>query len=252
MSEAQDPSILDVDLGNSAMKYRIGSFSGAVVHRVDGSADLAASELAAIDGGVIQRIRAGSVMGAARTQRFADEASAAWGVEVEFAHSAPSAGGVTNGYAEPESLGVDRWLAVLAAFQRWRKALLVIDLGTAVTLDYVHDSGRHLGGYIVPGSHLMQSSLLKDTAAIDFREPGQTFAHPLLPGESTAQAVSRGSVLALKHLIEREADTFGSQFSDGCVNVLCGGGSREIANHLQGNFVVVPDLVLDGLSIALP
>jgi len=238
------------------MKYRFGSFSGAVVHRVDGSADLAANELAVIDGAMIQRIRAGSVMGAARTQRFAEEAFAAWGVAVEFAHSTAAAGGVTNGYADPETLGVDRWLAVLAAYQKWRKALVVIDLGTAVTLDYVHESGRHLGGYIVPGSHLMQSSLLKDTAAIDFEEPGQALRLPLQlpmqPGESTSQAVSRGALLALKHLIEREADSFGSQFSGGCMNVLCGGGSPVMADYLQGNFVVLPDLVLDGLSVALP
>gem|GEM_PF-835709 len=202
MTAIPDPHTLDVDLGNSAMKYRFGSFTGAVAHRADGSVDLSASELAAINRGSVKRIRAGSVMGAAHTQRFADEASAAWGVEVEFARSVAAAGGVTNGYARPETLGVDRWLAVLAAYQKWRKAVLVVDLGTAVTLDYVDDMGRHLGGYIVPGSHLMQSSLLKDTAAIDFQQSSHTLTPPVEPGESTAQAVLRGALLTLKHLID--------------------------------------------------
>jgi len=252
LSANVDPVILDIDLGNSAMKYRCSSFAGAVEHRADGSVDLTANELSALDGGVIQRIRAGSVMDKARTQRFADEALERWGVSVEFAHSTASVGDVTNGYADPASLGVDRWLAVLAAYKRFRKAVLVVDLGTATTLDYVDDGGRHLGGYIVPGTHLMQSTLLKDTAAIDIQEPTEPLAGSRLPGESTTDAVMRGTLLAIMHLIEGEAMSYGAQFPGECVNVLCGGGSDEIAPHLKGDFIVIPDLVLDGLSVALP
>jgi len=252
LSNTVDPTILDIDLGNSAMKYRCSSFAGAVVHRADGSVDLTASELLAIDGGVIQRIRASSVLDRARTQRFADEVLERWGVSVEFARSAAAVGDVTNGYADPASLGVDRWLAVLAAYHRFRTAVVVVDLGTAATLDYVDVAGRHLGGYIVPGSHLMQSTLLQDTAAIDIQEPTQPLTEALLPGESTTQAVLRGTLLSLKYLIEGEATSFGAQFPGECVTVLCGGGSQQIAPHLKGEFVVIPDLVLDGLSVALP
>ena len=234
------------------MKYRCGAHSGSIAHRVDGSADLAAAELEVLDGGLIRRIRLGTVMGAALSQRFAEEAMERWGVVVEFARSSAAVGRVTNGYADPETLGVDRWLAVLAAYHRWRKAVLVIDLGTATTLDYVDESGQHLGGYIVPGTHLMQSALLKDTAAIDFGAPSQTLAGLVEPGRSTAEAVTWGTLLAVTHLLEGEIDRFGRQYPGGCVGVLCGGASREIVRHLKSNIIVVPELVLDGLSVALP
>jgi len=232
------------------MKFRCGSHSGAVPHKVQGSADLSSSVLTAIDREALRRIRVASVLGAERSQRFAGDAFERWGIAVEFARSCASVGELTNGYAAPETLGVDRWLALLAAYHRWRTAVLVIDLGTAVTLDYVDQQGGHLGGYIVPGSHLMRSTLVKDTADIDVR--GSTTADTLLPGGSTAEAVSRGTLLALKHLVEGEIRTFSSKFPNGCVSVLCGGGSAALAPHIQADFVVLPDLVLDGLSVALP
>ena len=69
-------------------------------------------------------------------------------------------GFVKNGYREPSSLGVDRWMVVLAAYHRCSGTALVIDLGTAITLDYIRSDGQHLGGYIVPGTHLSQRALL--------------------------------------------------------------------------------------------
>lgn len=73
--------------------------------------------------------------------------------------------GVTNGYLKPELLGVDRWLACVEAYNLFsgRFAVMVVDVGTAVTVDVVSQCGKHQGGFIVPSMHLMQASLLAGT-----------------------------------------------------------------------------------------
>lgn len=71
-----------------------------------------------------------------------------------------------NSYKVAEALGVDRWLAMVAASELSQPPFAVIDAGTAITLDVVGADGEHLGGHIIPGQKLMQSSLLKDTGRI--------------------------------------------------------------------------------------
>jgi len=90
-----------------------------------------------------------------------------WTVEPEVIVSSAQAAGVTNAYREPHKLGVDRWLAVIAAHARVNGPACVVGVGTAMTIDGVDGSGRHLGGAIVPGPQLMIESLLKGTSDID-------------------------------------------------------------------------------------
>ena len=54
-------------------------------------------------------------------------------------------------FYNPVTLGVDRWLACLAAHRTYQQDVLVIDAGTAITIDIVTSNGIHLGGYIIPG-----------------------------------------------------------------------------------------------------
>ncbi|MDP1069535.1 type III pantothenate kinase, partial [Klebsiella pneumoniae] len=63
-------------------------------------------------------------------------------------------------------MGVDRWLAMLAAWQRVGQSCWVVDCGSAITLDLLDAEGRHQGGYILPGLRLMQQSLLGNTAEV--------------------------------------------------------------------------------------
>ena len=245
--------ILDIDLGNSAAKYRFGERAGSVAHRSDGSVDVSLIDIdsTSADGAMPpRRIRLCSVLGDEQTSGFVMNAQRRWGVEAEVARSLESAGGVTSGYREAATLGVDRWLAVLAAYHRAGGATLVVDLGTAVTLDYVNAAGKHLGGYIVPGTHLMSYSLLNDTAEIEFSK-GLSESR-LEPGCSTKEAVERGALLMLRNLIEGEVERFHELCHHDAQTILCGGGAQTIAPFLRCAFEVVPELVLDGLAVALP
>src|SRR5262245_8893372 len=87
-----------------------------------------------------------SNVGGERIERIVqDVVSARFGLETEFFHSTAAAGGVVNAYAEPWKLGVDRWLAMIAAHALLERPVCVVSIGTAATIDGVDATGRHLG-----------------------------------------------------------------------------------------------------------
>jgi type III pantothenate kinase len=79
--------------------------------------------------------------------------------------------GITNGYQEPERLGVDRWLALIGAAGITRQNCFVIDAGSAITIDLLGSDGRHLGGAILPGVNTSIEAFKAIFKAIDFSNP---------------------------------------------------------------------------------
>lgn len=235
--------ILDIDLGNSAMKYRCGSQRGRLDYPSQTEFVLPAIAPP-------QRVRIASVLDRARNDRLVGAIEQRWGVGCEFARSTQNCAGVENGYTEPAALGIDRWLAVLAAHAQVEGAVLVADLGTAATLDFVTGEGVHQGGFIVPGSTLMRRSLLQDTAAIRFEEKDNI--SDISPGIQTSDAVERGALVALVQLLDGELERFRRLCDHNARLVLCGGDAERVAVHLRSDHRVIPDLVLDGLALALP
>ena len=243
--------ILEFDVGNSALKWRLLDAAGAVARR----GNLASTgQLHEVSESVarVSRLRVASVAADETAAAIESWAHSALGVEVEFARTAAAFGGLINSYAEPERMGVDRWLAMLAAYVPRRSAVLVIDAGTAVTLDYVDADGRHRGGYILPGQRLSRSALLRDTSRVRFSEDVDVLP---LPGCSTAEAVSNGAlfvlVAAVESAIRQAQEVWGRQFSV----VLTGGDGGEILRHVNTGSLdceFAPDLVFEGLGIALP
>src|SRR5699024_8726538 len=81
--------------------------------------------------------------------------------------------GVRNAYAQPETLGVDRFLSMVAAYADGHAPCVLVSCGTALVLDALAAGGRHLGGLIAPGATLMQQSVLGATAQVRPQSPGQ-------------------------------------------------------------------------------
>ena len=73
---------------------------------------------------------------------------------------------MTSGYRDPERLGVDRWLALIAARERSKQPTVIVDAGSACTIDLLDSEGRHLGGYILPGLTAMGEALVRGTHQI--------------------------------------------------------------------------------------
>lgn len=228
---------LEIDIGNSRTKYRCGEIRGHVP-----------APTLPVDIEIRPaRIRVSAVKGDHGQIRAALLES--FGVEPEWARVRTPYHGVTCAYEAPERLGVDRWLAVLAAWELTKSSTLVCDVGTAITLDYVDAAGVHRGGWIAPGIATMRRALRAETRDV---RPDDRIAARLEFGRNTDTAVAGGTlamavgaVLAARRLIEREMGE--------PPRVLMAGGDAEALIGAMGDSVEHhPDLVFDGLEIALP
>lgn len=233
--------ILELDIGNSRVKWRTLA-AGAVTER--GHCERGAPDWPALlpQRGV-EQVRVANVGGAEAAEQLTCWAQAHWGLTPGYAQSLPALAGVTNAYREPARLGVDRWLALLAAWRELRAGAVLVSAGTALTIDVLYDNGQHGGGYIVPGLRLMRDALISGTSGVrlDFDR-----ATTLAPGHSTAEAVLHGCTAMAVTLIDKvRADTAGPA-------ILTGGDAPILGPWLAEPVLQRPDLVLDGLVTALP
>jgi type III pantothenate kinase len=248
--------ILELDIGNSQAKWRLLDSSLQV--RLAGRGSIAEWLHAEIPNAwksdAVRRIRAASVVSVDVERELAGRVSSALGLPIEYARAAAMSAGVRNGYVEPSTLGVDRWLAALAAHNITNAPVLIADIGSALTIDVIDRDGCHCGGYIIPGPRLMQSSLLRDTERVCF--PEFTSLGDLGFGRDTAACVVGGigaaQVGAVLVGLQRARVLLGGE-----VQVfLTGGWSLELSECLRevgcGDLVLAPELVLDGLRWALP
>jgi len=160
---------------------------------------------------------------------------------VQFYWSEQARNGLVNAYQDVSRMGADRWHAMYGAWLDHKQGFVVVDAGSAVTVDYVDSRGRHLGGYILPGLQMMLRSLRTDAARIWF-DPDQGLATD--PGRSTGECVNHGLAWLSGAMVERViADARKHGLSD--VLVTGGDANRLIGLGLSG--VHRPDLVLSGL-----
>ncbi len=173
-----------------------------------------------------------------------------WDVPIVWATSTAQLAGVVNGYERPELLGVDRWLTLLACHARFADPCVIIDAGTAVTVDFLGMQGCHAGGYIVPGMTLMHGSLCRGTARL--REPWET-PQNIQPARQTKDAINRGLLLLMAGLMHEVRQQALDLWPGKTVQwVLTGGGISMlnlVLDQLPGGVHTVPDLVLDGLYL---
>lgn len=157
--------------------------------------------------------------------------------------------GVTLSYDEPEKLGVDRWLAMLAAHATNTQDIkIVVDCGTAITIDVLDKTGLHLGGYIVPGVSLMKKTLASNTAKLRYIESIDN--SDLALGRNTADCIHHGALAMSLALVDRVVAQYpGSR-------VILSGGDGGLLEELidvykEGRVSLMPDLIMDGLEIAV-
>ncbi|MFK8020819.1 MAG: type III pantothenate kinase [Pseudomonadales bacterium] len=242
--------MLEIDVGNSRVKWRVIE-GGAILRASTCSHDEMANSTVALhkEFAVVDRVRVASVADSLRSalQALAKKAN----VPIEFAQSVSNCAGVTNSYDRPQMLGVDRWLAMLAAFNCEVRvgAAVVIDSGTSLTIDVVAETGIHMGGLILPGKQLLLESLTRNTEKVLFDPELGDAALSL--GRSTQTAVLNGSLHMLVGAIHQAIQSAGLDSSQ-ATYFLSGGDAQLLRPYLDIETLVVPDLVLDGLRYSLP
>ena len=169
-----------------------------------------------------------------------------WSLEPRQAVTEKERAGITNAYAQVSAMGVDRWLAMLAAWTRYKRPVCVIDCGTAITVDVILGDGRHAGGFILPGLLLTASTLERKTHGIQ-EHHGMT---PELEfGRSTSDCISNGFAFALAGLVERCAAKTREEEGVELSFVITGGWAEQALPLLPGHYSHEPHLVLEGLSL---
>ncbi len=236
--------ILELDAGNSRVKWRLIAGNGGIV-RSGSSVGASFHTIGMSESERPARIRVVSVRGPEFEAKLREESALIWGLLPEFATSAAATACVVNGYEVPASLGVDRWMAILAAYGDCEAACCIVDAGTAITLDVVAEVGRHEGGYIVPGMALQRLKLEESTSIRLSAVPDWS---DVSLGVSTNSAVQNGIVSMVSDWIACESRGRGRLY-------LTGGDSEFLSRRLdvlEVEHQLVPDLVLNGLAYALP
>ncbi|MFC1606331.1 type III pantothenate kinase [Candidatus Latescibacterota bacterium] len=154
--------------------------------------------------------------------------------------------GVRVMYDDPATFGVDRAFAVLAAYHHYGNSCVVIDAGTAVTVDAVSRDGSVIGGCIFPGMKTLSRSMSEHT---DLPDIGVIDTCDGL-GTSTRQCIECGISLGLEGAITRLVDTARAEVDSGDRCMITGGGGKMLLGKLPYAVQHRPNLVLEGLGLA--
>jgi type III pantothenate kinase len=247
-------NVLLVDIGNTRIKWarfdgrRLGR-QHAAAHAGWGGEDYARRVFGAGRG--IERVLVASVAGTRVERSVALAARRARAPVPEFVRSRRHAGGLAVGYAEPWRLGVDRFVAAIGAHHLAKgRGVIVVGVGTAMTIDLVDGKGRHRGGAIIPAPALMVDTLLTNTHGIRRRAQGGGAGGDSLFGRSTRAALVNGSRYAAAALIDRAVDEARALVGGRApLVILTGGGAPSVQPLVRSTCVSVPDLVLRGLAV---
>lgn len=242
-----------VDIGNSRTKWALKQESGVLgpMHACE-NADIANNEDLRAMLGQSAKVVLACVAGDAVLQQF--KALVPEKARLHVVQAQAEACGVYNGYAQPESLGVDRWAALLGAWSMRRAPCLVVNAGTAITVDALNAEGEFLGGTITPGLRLMMQSLRTNTARLDV---DTRFAQVHDFPDNTADAIYAGCLNAAVGAVAAMAMHLAKQGGAMPEVVLSGGDAAVLKKALQSvpfanlhvkSVIMTENLVLQGLA----
>lgn len=167
------------------------------------------------------------------------------GIPLHSVRPQKSAYGIVSGYQMPAALGADRFVGLVAARQVAEgRACLVIDCGTAVTVDALDAHGLHLGGLILPGLQLSAEALLARTQ----NRMSCSFDEPVVFAPNTGQAVGGGCLFGLAGAIEGICARMQEAMSEVPLRLLAGGDAERLHGYLPGSYHLEPDLLMRGLQ----
>jgi type III pantothenate kinase len=241
-----------LDIGNSRIKWGVLeddsiNRTGHIAH--DRIQDKGLAALTSKLPRRVDRVMASNVAGTSFGTRLSGVIGMHCDADVQFARSEKSACGVTNSYRQPRRLGVDRWVAMIGAWAEVSGACLVVDAGTAVTIDALDASGKHLGGQIIPGVGVMAASLATQTSDIPNiqRRAASQGSGIEMFASTTAGAVGQGALNAVVGAVERAARAIGDDQGEVTI-ILTGGDASRILKSLGDAAIHRPHLVLQGLA----
>jgi type III pantothenate kinase len=173
-------------------------------------------------------------------------------INFELLGSHSESNGVRSAYTVPESFGVDRWLSLLAAHQLFpTKDCLIIDAGTATTIDYLDSKGQHHGGWILAGISTLVSALLNDTANVAAQT---TIVDNFSFANNTSDAVNQASWAATLGLVNQAQSDILKKYAVIPANltiIFTGGNAKVLQQHFAKPSILVDNLIFIGMQVEI-
>jgi len=250
--------LLLIDAGNSYLKWNIASETRkqleATTIRVDwASNDLIKQAVSTWQKrGDISRVIVSSVVDSDKNSIIYQWVSSDDSIELVLVRSQHTALGVTTTYQHPAHLGVDRWVALIACADLYPKEnCIVVDCGTAITVDTLCANGNHKGGIIFPGMQLMKNSLLRNTDIIStgISNGLEMDKEITIFNQTTETAIENGVLNSVIASITSSVSQIAKTFNQSVRIIVTGGGAPFVLPHLSTHYQHEPDLIMKGLLV---
>lgn len=243
--------ILLLDAGNSRLKWAVlrnghYEYGGVLEHGVVAIKELASAAWSLLD--PPEAVLVANVAGEALRRALNSWIKRHWKLTPEYLAAPREEFGIHNAYREAARLGIDRWLALLAARELVKGPVCVVDCGTALTIDVLSQDNHHLGGLIIPGIQLMRDSLAARAPVIREQIDRADSDQVSLLGTDTGSAVAGGTVYATVAVIDRVLSDLRADVGRHLRCILTGGDAPLLLPLLGSRVQHEADLVLRGLA----
>ncbi|MEY3627740.1 MAG: type III pantothenate kinase [Limnohabitans sp.] len=247
-------TFLALDVGNTRLKWAVYDRAHAGARLLKQGAvflenidHLAEREWASLDA---PQYMLGCVVAGEAIRRRVEEQMELWDVPPRWVVPSAAEAGLTNGYDHPTRLGADRWIAMIGALARMHaqtageppRPMVVVMVGTAVTVEAVNPEGHFLGGLILPGHGIMLRALESGTAGL--RVPtGDVRPFPT----NTSDALTSGGTYAIAGAVERMVMHVREHCGREPLCYMTGGAGWKMAPSMSTPIELVESLIFDGL-----
>ncbi len=236
-----------IDSGNSFIKWALATDGSFILESQCLTTAVSSLHEKWANCDVPARVIVSNVAGESVASEIRKVVAVLWQLDAEFIVSSENCCGLTSSYRQPEQLGIDRWMAMLGAYRMTQNPVIVIDCGTAITIDLVNARGLFVGGVIMPGLNTAFQSLRADTDAVE--EISDTGTVASAAALSTEEAVQAGVLFGLAGGIERVVREQSSEIDRIPVIYMTGGDAEKLVPYLTVPILLQPDLVLQGLRV---
>jgi type III pantothenate kinase len=189
----------------------------------------------------------GCVVAGDAVKRRVEDQMEMWDVTAQWVVSSDSEAGLQNGYDHPSRLGADRWVAMMGAYHRMLRQgaprpMVVVVVGTAVTVEAIDAQGKFLGGHILPGHGIMLRALESGTAGLHV-PTGDVREFPT----NTSDALTSGGTYAIAGAVQRMVEHLRAHCGLEPKCVMTGGAAWKMAPSMSVPVELVDNLIFDGL-----
>lgn len=244
-------TFLAIDVGNTRLKWaqyaqaepgaRLLAHGAVFLENIDKLADQEWARL------VPPQRMLGCIVAGDAIKRRVEEQMELWDVSAQWVVPSTHMAGVTNGYDFPARLGADRWVAIVGGYGHMRaqgpaRPMVVVMIGTAVTVEAVDASGHYLGGLILPGHGIMLRALESGTAGLHV-PTGEVRTFPT----NTSDALTSGGTFAIAGAVARMVQHVQQHCGADPLCLMTGGAGWKMAPSMSVPFELVDNLIFDGL-----